>query len=253
MIIILSPSKTQDFTKRDSKQYTLPLFTSHIYELIKYLSSLSVDTISNLMGISKQLAELNYNRYQQFAPTFDLNVAKQALYAFKGDVYKGIDIEHYNQKDIDFATEHLRIISGLYGYLRPLDLIQPYRLEMKTKLPGFRAKDLYEFWADNITNQINTELNSQANKALVNLASEEYFSAICLANIKGEVITPVFKDSKEGSLRVVGLFAKRARGEMANFIIKNKIDHYANLKDFTGLGYKFEPHLSSAKEYIFVR
>lgn len=254
MIIVLSPSKTLDFDSRPNiAMHTVPEFLGESVKLIKELKNYSVDEISNLMDISDKLATLNAKRYKSFKTPFTPENAKPALMAFKGDVYGPIEVELFHLKDFEFAQKHLRILSGLYGVLKPLDLIQPYRLEMGIRLPNSRGKDLYAFWGERITQALNRALEADKNKLLINLASEEYFKAVKPASLEGECIHMVFKDNQKGKLKIIGLFAKKARGMMANFIIKNQIINKNDLKKFTEGGYRFEPGLSDAGSWVFIR
>jgi cytoplasmic iron level regulating protein YaaA (DUF328/UPF0246 family) len=254
MLTLLSPSKSQDF----SRDKSFPVFTQSVFqneslELIQTLRKLDIPQIMELMDLSKQLAELNFNRYKEFTLPFSLDNAKQAILSFTGDVYTDIDVNNYTKEDFNFANQHLRIISGLYGLLKPLDLIQPYRLEMSIKLAGAWGKDLYAFWGDKITKLLNQELEQHKVKTIVNLASNEYYSAVKPKLLKAEIITPVFKEYKNGKRQVIAIFAKRARGAMANYIIKNQIDSIEALKDFNIGGYNFDSTLSSEKELVFTR
>jgi cytoplasmic iron level regulating protein YaaA (DUF328/UPF0246 family) len=254
MLTLLSPSKSQDFSKeKPLSVFTQSAFHKESLELINSLRKLKVPEIMELMDLSKSLAELNFNRYKEFTLPFNLDNAKQAILSFTGDVYTDIDVDNYTQDDFNFANHHLRIISGLYGLLKPLDLIQPYRLEMGIKLSGEWGKDLYAFWDGKITNLLNQELENHKIKALINLASNEYFSAVKPKLLKAEIITPVFKEFKNGKYQVIAIFAKRARGGMANYIIQNKIDNIEALKDFNIGGYNFDSKLSSEKELVFTR
>lgn len=244
MLTVISPAKTQDFEKPAStKKFSQPDFLKESKNLIKELEKLSKKDIAKLMSVSDKIAELNFDRYKSFKTPFNLKNAKQALFAFQGDVYRDIDVENYSSKELDFAQNHLRIISGLYGLLRPLDLIQPYRLEMKTKFKNSKGKDLYEFWGD--------ELAKAFDQPIINLASNEYFKAIKKTDQK--IFTPVFKEDDAKGLRIVAIYSKIARGTMTNFIIKNQIDKPEKLKDFNLDGYKFTPKLSSDSEFVFVR
>jgi len=257
MLTILSPSKTQDFADEslDTQQiqHTEPALLKESGLLVRELRKKSVDDIQQLMSVSEKIASLNHERFQQFTTPFSPDNARQALLAFKGDVYTDIAIHDYSEEDFAFAQQHLRILSGLYGMLKPLDLIQPYRLEMKTKLSNKRGKDLYQFWGDRITQQLNTALQQQDSKVLVNLASNEYFKALQPGKVAGEIITPVFKEHKNGKYQIVAIFAKRARGKMANFIIRNRIDQPEQLKTFAEDRYEYSENLSSDKEWVFVR
>ena len=201
------------------------------------------------MGVSDKIAQLNHDRFENFSAKLTLKNAKQALFAYEGDVYKEIPVQRYDAKDLDFAQKHVRILSGLYGILKPLDLIQPYRLEMSIKLKNPKGDDLYTFWGDKLTKALNVEKDP----ILINLASKEYSDAIQLDNFKGRVITPVFKDKRNGELKVFGMLAKRARGMMTDFIIQNRITKPEDLKKFTVGGYKFHSKLSTESEWTFTR
>ncbi|WPP48541.1 peroxide stress protein YaaA [Catalinimonas niigatensis] len=257
MISILSPSKTQDFADDSldiSKiDYTEPLLLQESGVLVKELRKKSVKAIEQLMSVSENIATLNHERFQHFSTPFSPENARQALLAFKGDVYTDIDVHAYKKVDFNFAQKHLCILSGLYGLLKPLDLIQPYRLEMKTKLKNPKGKDLYQFWGGKITGQLNELLKDQKTKVLINLASNEYFKAIKPAELDAEIITPVFKEHKDGEYKTIALYAKRARGMMANFIIRNRIDSPEKLKTFAEAQYEYRETLSSEKEWVFVR
>ena len=254
MITIISPSKTQDFSSDNlPNTHSQARFLDQSALLVKELRKKSSKQIKELMDVSDKIADLNYDRYQQFKTPFSIDNARQALFAFKGDVYTGIDIENYTQKELAFAQDHLRILSGLYGLLRPLDLIQPYRLEMKIKLKNPRGKDLYTFWGNRLTHELNKELESHKQAILINLASNEYFKAINKKELKAEIITPVFKEYKNGKYSVVAIFAKKARGMMSDFIIKNKIEDPKKLKTFNQEGYEFSEQLSKENEWVFIR
>lgn len=257
MLTILSPSKSQDFAddSLDIRQlkHSKPALLQESGQLVEELQQKSVDDIQQLMSVSEKIASLNYDRYQNFTTPFSPDNARQALLAFKGDVYTDIAIHDYSEEDFAFAQQHLRILSGLYGLLKPMDLIQPYRLEMKTKLPTQRGKDLYQFWGDRITQQLNAALQEQQSKVLVNLASNEYYKAIQPASLEGDIVTPVFKEHKDGKYKVVAIHAKRARGKMANFVIRERIDQPEQLKTFNESGYEYSDNLSSDKEWVFVR
>lgn len=257
MISILSPSKTQDFAddglKPSKIAYSQPALLQDSTVLVKELRKKSVEAIEKLMSVSENIATLNHERFQQFSTPFSPENARQALLAFKGDVYTDIDIHAYKKADFDFAQQHLCILSGLYGLLKPLDLIQPYRLEMKTKLKNPKGKDLYQFWGGKITDQLNEALKEQKTKVLINLASNEYFKAIQAGELKGEIITPVFKEHKDGQYKTIALYAKRARGMMANFIIRHRMDTPKKLKTFAEAGYEYSEALSSENQWVFVR
>lgn len=209
MLIVISPAKTLDFETPASSKNTIPDFLDDSAELINQLRQLAPDNIGDLMSISPKLATLNSNRYHQWSLPFNLDNAKQSVLAFKGDVYTGLDAESFNSDELTFAQDHLRILSGLYGILRPLDLIQAYRLEMGTQLNNSRGKDLYAFWGDIITESINQILKKQPNSALINLASNEYFKSIKTDKLNTNVITPIFKDQKNGTYKIISFFAKK--------------------------------------------
>ncbi|MCZ6503727.1 MAG: peroxide stress protein YaaA [Gammaproteobacteria bacterium] len=254
MLTVISPAKTLDFesppvTKKTSNHE----FIDHSIELVELMRKQSPRKLSKLMHISPKLAELNVDRYQKWKLPFSPANAKQAVLAFKGDVYLGLEAENYNQQDFNFAQKNLRILSGLYGLLKPLDLIQPYRLEMGTKLKNKNGKDLYSFWGESITNSIGDELSSHRNKTLINLASIEYFKSVKPELLPGKVITPVFKDFSNGSYNVLGFFAKKARGYMASFIIKNRISKLDQIKDFDVDGYRFNDNFSTETQWVFTR
>lgn len=253
MITIISPSKGQDFSKdAPSTDHSQPRFLEQSSQLIKQLRQLSAAQLQEVMVISEKLASLNCERYQAFSPPFDLNNAKQALFAFRGDVYKPIDWPSYHKAELEFAQHHLRIISGLYGCLRPLDLIQPYRLEMKTKLQTGSAENLYQFWQGQLSDSLTKELAVDPVPTLINLASEEYFKAV-KKHFKGQLLTIVFKERKAGKERVIAVHAKRARGMMVNFIIKNKINDPKSLQSFNDGGYKYDSANSTEGQWIFSR
>ena len=254
MIAIISPSKTQDFSSNGQPEaFSQPQFLKQSEMLVKELRKKKTADIKSLMEVSDKIAELNYERYRQFKTPFTPEDSKQALFSFKGDVYTGIDSENYKEEELEFAQDHLRILSGLYGVLRPLDLIQPYRLEMKIKLKNRRGKDLYSFWGNRLTEALNRDFENQQNKVLINLASNEYFKALDKKKLKAEIITPVFKEHKNGKYSVIAIFAKKARGMMTDFIIKNKIQEAEELKTFHQEGYEYSEQLSQGNEWVFIR
>lgn len=254
MIITLSPSKGQDFeTPALTKKYSRPADLKDSELLIKELRKIKSDSLQELMDVSRNIAELNVGRYQSFKTPFTPKNARQALLAFKGDVYAGINVEHFDAEDFDYAQDHLRILSGLYGCLRPLDLIQPYRLEMKTKLQNPRGENLYQFWGEQITNRLNKALKKQQQPILVNLASNEYFKSVKPQLLQGELLNINFKETKNGKTRVVAIFAKRARGMMADYIIRNRIEAPAGIKKFRKGGYRFSKDLSDDRQWTFER
>lgn len=257
MLIVISPSKSQDFSDQEFNVKNIPKTEPELLEdskvLINELKQKSPEDIARLMDLSENLATLNYSRYQNFSPPFTERNAKPALFAFQGDVYTDIEIDQYSEEDFEFAQDHLRIISGLYGLLKPLDLIQPYRLEMKIKLNTPDSNDLYEFWGDKITRLLNENLAAINAKALINLASNEYFKAIDQKKLQGKVITPEFKEFKQGQYKVVAVYAKRARGMMTNFIIKNKITDPEQIKTFNEAGYEYHENMSTDDKWVFIR
>ena len=254
MLITLSPSKGQDFeTPALSKTYSKPQALKDSELLIKELRKIRRQDIQQLMSVSENIAKLNTDRYQSFKTPFTPKNAKQAIFAFKGDVYSGIDIEEYSEADLDYAQDHLRILSGLYGCLRPLDLIQPYRLEMKTKLHNVRGENLYQFWGDRITGELNKALEKQKQPVLVNLASNEYFKSVRPKQLKGRLLNINFKETRDGKTRVVAIFAKRARGMMTDYILRNRIEKPEDIKKFRQGGYRFRKELSDDKQWTFER
>ena len=254
MIITLSPSKGQDFEAPAlTKKYSQPADIKDSELLIKELRKIKAAKLQELMDVSSNIAALNVGRYQAFKTPFTIKNARQAIFAFKGDVYGAIDVEHFSAEDFDYAQDHLRILSGLYGCLRPLDLIQPYRLEMKTKLKNPRGDNLYQFWGEEITNSLNQTLKKQQQPVLVNLASNEYFKSVKPKLLQGELLNINFKETKNGNTRVVAIFAKRARGMMADYIIRNRIENPAGIKKFRMDGYRLSKELSDDKQWTFER
>lgn len=260
MIVLLSPAKSLDYeTKFDCSNFTIPHFKTEIAQLIANLKNISAEEIAKLMKISPKLAELNFSRFQNFEDSFDLKNSRQALLAFDGDVYTNIDKQNFTKDDFDFAQNYLRILSGLYGILKPLDLIQPYRLEMGLDLKKstisetLEAKNLYQFWNDKISIYLNGELKNSDSNYIINLASEEYFSAVKPNLITAKIINISFKEQKGDKLKIIGISSKRARGLMTNFIIKNKITNPEMLKKFSEENYHFEEKLSDDLNFIFTR
>jgi cytoplasmic iron level regulating protein YaaA (DUF328/UPF0246 family) len=254
MLIVISPAKTLDYeSPPTTSTFTQPDFLDKSAQLIAALRRLSRKKIAGLMDISKPLALLNHDRYHSWQPPFDSDNAKQAVLAFKGDVYLGLDAAAMNQDDLQWAQDHLRILSGLYGLLRPLDLIQPYRLEMRTRLKVRRSPNLYSFWREEITGGLNRQLDSIDSRVLVNLASPEYFKSVAPKVLDARVVTPLFKDRKGDNYKMIGFFAKKARGTMAAWIIKNRLTKVSQLNRYTGDGYQFNRDMSSANELVFTR
>lgn len=253
MIIVLSPAKSLDFqTPSTLAEHSQPSFLDDSQELIDELRALSPAQLASLMKISDPLAMLNVTRYAEWARPFTLGNAKQAVLAFNGDVYDGLDAPSLVPDELQFAQRYLRILSGLYGLLRPLDLMQPYRLEMGTRLANRRGRDLYTFWGERITDAINAALHDARAKVLVNLASEEYFKAVRPKLLPVPVIRPVFEDWSGGRFRVVSFYAKRARGLMARYAIINRLTAAASLKEFTGDGYVYMHAEESASDSAWV-
>ncbi len=242
MLTLISPAKKLNLNQdnyNNKLKTSLPSFLIDSLELTKILKQQSASDLKKLMNISDNIAELNYQRYQSFsAEKFTKEIAHPALFMFAGEVYNGLDAKNFSLEEISFANENLRILSGLYGILKPLDLVQPYRLEMGTALKNSRGKNLYQFWQEKITNYLNEQ------KVILNLASNEYFSVLDKKKLTAKIITPVFKDYKNGSLKVIMMYAKKARGEMANFFIKNKIKDWIYLKECNINNYRFEYSLS---------
>jgi cytoplasmic iron level regulating protein YaaA (DUF328/UPF0246 family) len=254
MLITLSPSKGQDFIEPPlTKKYSKPADLANSELLVKELKKIKSKQLQEMMTISENIANLNVGRFKSFTTPFTTKNAKQAVFAFKGDVYSGLDLEKFTEDDYAYAQNHLRILSGLYGCLRPLDLIQPYRLEMKTKLKNDRGDNLYQFWDDGITKSINKELKKQKEAVLINLASNEYFKSVKPKLLEGRLLNITFKETKNGKTRVVAIFAKRARGMMADYIIRNRVEKSEDLKKFKLGGYKFNKALSDDKQWTFER
>jgi cytoplasmic iron level regulating protein YaaA (DUF328/UPF0246 family) len=252
MLIVLSPAKSLDLdTPPTTKAHTTPDFIDRAGELIDVLRTYPPAKISELMSISDPLAMLNVSRYAHW--TEDHGQARQALMSFDGDVYTGFDARTLTAKDIKFAQSHVRILSGLYGVLRPLDQMHPYRLEMGTRLPNARGKDLYAFWGETVTGALNEQAAAVKAKALVNLASEEYFKSVKPKLLSVPVITPVFEDWKNGKYKIISFFAKRARGMMARYATVNGITNPEKLKGFDVDGYRFDEQGSDERNWVFRR
>ncbi len=254
MLIVISPAKTLDYdTPAKTKVHTIPDYLDQSQLLIDRLRELSALDISELMHVSTKIAELNFDRYESWSTPFTPENSKQAMLAFKGDVYTGLDAETFNSQDFKFAQQHLRMLSGLYGLLRPLDLMEPYRLEMGTKLSNLRGKNLYEFWGNEITEGLNAQLKKIKSQYLINLASNEYFKAVKPKQLNGEIITPAFKEYKGGDYKMIGVYAKKARGTLSRFIIKNQLTNPDDIKDFNEDGYAFNKKLSKDNTWVFTR
>jgi len=251
VLIVISPAKTLDFeTASSTENYTQPRFLPQSQQLINELKVLSTTDIANLMKLSDKLAALNMARFQTWLKPFNLDNAKQALLAFKGDVYTGLDADTLDEVGLEFAQQHLRILSGLYGVLRPLDLMQAYRLEMGTKFANKKGKDLYQFWGSQLRDSLEAELKEGV---LINLASNEYFKAVEAKKLKARIITPIFKDLKNGQYKIISFYAKKARGLMSRYIIDHRLIKPESIKDFDSEGYRFSPEMSQADEWVFLR
>lgn len=258
MLMVISPAKKLDFDTLPAVQsFTNGDFMDDAETLIAELRELSPPQVSELMKISDKLGDLNFGRYLNWDKDLNLDNARQALLAFRGDVYVGIDADTLSARDLKWAQSRLRILSGLYGLLRPLDLIKPYRLEMGTRFANSRGKDLYEFWGTRITEALNKALQptsyKQPGPVLVNLASNEYFKAVQPDKLNADVITPVFMDWKGGKYKIISFYAKKARGLMVGYVIRNRIEDVEGLKQFDGDGYVYSAAMSSARQWVFTR
>jgi hypothetical protein len=248
--MLLSPAKTLDYTTPPvTPDFSLPDFLAHSAQLIKLLKQQSPAQIASLMKLSDPLAALNVGRYQAWHPDFTPSNAKQAVLAFMGDVYEGLNAGEMNQIQLDYLSNHLRILSGLYGLLRPLDLIQPYRLEMGTSLVNPAGNHLYAFWGETIT----TAINQLQPKTVVNLASTEYFKSVKPKLLNSPLITPVFEDYKNGKYKIISFYAKRARGLMVRWAASHNINQAEDLKAFNSEGYQFTPSVSNGMSWVFRR
>ncbi len=253
MLLLLSPAKTLDCSPAKLSSFTQPVFLEQTRQLISVLRKLSQSQIQDLMRVSSKIATLNYKRFQEFQTPFSKENSRQALLAFKGDVYRPIAVEDFSEEDLQFSQERVRILSGLYGLLRPLDLIQPYRLEMGSKLKIAGAKSLYDFWAENLTSELDSQLQAYREKVVVNLASQEYFKSVRPTNLSAQVLSIGFKEKRENGYQTIGLMAKRARGMMTRFVVQNRISQVEDLKDFRESGYEYRSDLSSDTQWTFVR
>lgn len=254
MLILVSPAKSLDYeSSLNTESGTRPQFMDQSETLIERMREFSPPEVGELMGISDKLADLNFGRYLDWRPRNTSKNSRPAVLAFKGDVYIGMQAETFSQDDLDYAQDHLRILSGLYGLLRPLDLMQPYRLEMGTKLTTERGNSLYNFWGEMITEAINKQLRRTKAPALLNLASNEYFSAVNPKQVKTEIISPVFKDCKSGQYKIISFFAKKARGTMSRWVIQNRVENPDQLRDFDLDGYYFNEAESTPNKPVFYR
>ena len=254
MLALISPAKKLDFQSEPSKaSHTQPDFLKYAKKLVTAARKLSRVELARTMNLSDKLADLNYKRFKNFSTPFDLSNAKQAALVFNGDTYVGLQAGTLSEEEMSYAQKHLRILSGLYGLLRPLDLIQPYRLEMGAKFRAPNDTDLYGYWDRQLSAAINDITSSHKNGSVINLASNEYFKAVGTKDLSQPVITPVFKEVKDGEARTLGFFAKRARGSMARFMIKNRIENSNDLKDFNCDSYEFRKDLSNDTSWVFSR
>ncbi|GFM68419.1 UPF0246 protein [Pseudomonas cichorii] len=254
MLMVISPAKTLDYeTPPTTERYTQPQYLDHSQELITQLRELTPAQIGELMHLSEKLSGLNAARFGSWTPAFTPDNAKQALLAFKGDVYTGLQAETLTDAQLSYAQDHLRMLSGLYGLLRPLDLMQPYRLEMGTKLANARGKDLYAFWGTRISEWLNQALADQGDDLLLNLASNEYFSAVKRSSLKARIIDTEFKDLKNGQYKIISFYAKKARGMMSRFVITEQINTPEALKEFDVQGYRYSAEQSTTDKLVFLR
>jgi len=254
MLLIISPAKKLDFEKPSPySEHSQPAMLEEAAGLIEILRDKDSFQIADLMKLSMNLADLNVARYQQWHIPFTPDNAKQAIFAFRGDVYQGMDADSFSCDDIDFAQKHLRILSGLFGLLRPLDLMQPYRLEMGTRLHNPRGRDLYAFWGDRITDALKEAVNQQGDDILINLASNEYFKSVNIKKINANIITPQFKERRGDSYKVISFNAKKARGQMARYIIEHQLSDPESLKGFNTDGYVFNDAISEGSTWVFSR
>lgn len=254
MLMVISPAKTLDFdSPLATRRFTQPALLDDSQKLIEIARQLTPAQIGSLMSISDKLAELNANRFNDWHPPFTPENARQAILAFKGDVYTGLQAETFSEKEFDFAQQHLRMLSGLYGLLRPLDLMQPYRLEMGIRLDNPAGKDLYAFWGDRLTEALNAALAEQGDDVLINLASDEYFRALKPKQLNGRIIKPVFLDEKNGKFKVISFYAKKARGLMSRYVIQQGLTKPDQLKNFAVAGYAYSAEESSETDLVFKR
>lgn len=254
MLIVVSPAKTLDYeSPLATEKFTQPELIEYSKELIDVCRKLTPADVASLMKVSDKIADLNVGRFQEWSETFTTENSRQAILAFKGDVYTGLEAETLSDADFEYAQKHLRMLSGLYGLLKPLDLMQPYRLEMGTKLANDKGSNLYQFWGNVITDKLNEAIAEQGDNVLINLASNEYFKAVKPKNLDAQVITPIFKDCKNGQYKVISFYAKKARGMMARYIIENRIESVADLTKFDTAGYYFVEEESTPTDLVFKR
>ena len=253
MLTVISPAKTLDFdSEPHTKTHSQPAFLKQSQQLINELKKLTATDVASLMKLSDKLSGLNFARFQQWQTPFDLENAKQAVLAFKGDVYTGLNADSLDDASLDFAQQHLRILSGLYGVLKPLDLMQAYRLEMGTKFANKKGKDLYQFWGSQLREMLEAD-SAMTDGVLINLASNEYFKAVEAKKLNARVITPVFKDWKNGQYKMISFYAKKARGLMSRYLIDHRIVQPEKLKLFDTDGYRFNEEMSEGDNWVFIR
>jgi len=254
MLIVISPAKTLDYeTRVRTKTFTIPDYLDDSQLLVNRARRYSALDIAELMQVSMSIAELNFERFHSWSRPFTTENARQAIFAFKGDVYSGLDAGNFNSADLKYAQAHLRILSGLYGLLRPLDLMQPYRMEMGRKVDTERGKNLYQFWRAKITDGLNQQLKRLNSDCLINLASQEYFKAVDIGNLNARVITPEFREHRNGEYKMIGVYAKKARGQLSRFVICNRLQRPEQMKAFEVDGYQYDQDLSSASNWVFTR
>ena len=254
MLMVISPAKTLDYeTPPVTEKSTRPQFVAEAAQLVDVMREFGPLELGQLMKISDKLAGLNVARFVEWVPEFTVDNSKQALLAFKGDVYTGLDADSLSADDLDYAQQHLRMLSGLYGLLRPLDLMQPYRLEMGNKVANPRGKDLYAFWGDVLTETLNAYMAEQGMGTLLNLASNEYFKSVKPAKLQANLVSVDFKDQKNGEYKIISFYAKKARGLMARYVIQNRIESVAQLRDFDVDGYRYSEEQSSPNHLVFLR
>jgi len=253
MLLLISPAKTLDFSKTEHSENSQPAFLTDTRTLVKQLKTFKSEEIGKLMGVSEKIANLNVERYQECKTPFTTENAKQALLALQGDVYKGMQTEDFDAEDLNYPQETLLILSGLYRVLRPFDLMQPYRLEMRTRLENERGKNLYEFWGEKLTTHINKLAKDGNHTTVVNLASNEYFKSVKSRKLEPTLLTINFKEKRKGVYKTVAFNAKRARGMMCRYAIKNRLTQPEALKNFDLAGYTFNPELSKENDWLFTR
>lgn len=253
MLAVISPAKTFGQGKCAATEYTQPAFLKESHKLISYLKKMNANNLQKLMGVSQAIAKINVERYANWKKSLKSEQAECALSAFRGDVYRSLDSDSFDKRDFVFAQKHLLILSGLYGALKPLDLIRPYRLEMGTRLKTDKGDNLYQFWGDKVTRVLNGELQKDKSGVLINLASNEYFRVIDESKIKGKIITPVFKEKRGNTYKTIGIMAKRARGAMVRYIIKNRLRTVSAIKQFDCDGYRYRSDLSDLNQWVFAR